>query len=39
MRFHALAECVNPTIVYNEGWMIRLLVMQAIEERNEYSGR
>ncbi|MDR2621180.1 MAG: hypothetical protein LBC48_01200 [Dysgonamonadaceae bacterium] len=27
-----LSEGINPTIIYNEGWMVRLLVMQSIEQ-------
>ncbi|MDR2811035.1 MAG: hypothetical protein LBB84_10875 [Tannerellaceae bacterium] len=30
---NALSEGINPTIVYNEGWMVRLLVMQSIEQK------
>jgi hypothetical protein len=32
---NALSKGINPTIVYNEGWMVRLLVMQSIEEKIE----
>jgi len=28
-----LAEGINPTIIYNEGWMIRLLVMESMIEK------
>jgi len=27
---HKLAEKINPTIIYNEGWMVRLLVEESI---------
>jgi len=33
-----LAEHINPTVIYNEGWMIRLLVMESIIEKLEIEG-
>ena len=33
-----LAESINPTIIYNEGWMIRLLVIESMIEQLKIKG-
>jgi hypothetical protein len=33
-----LVENINPTIIYNEGWMIRLLVIQSMIEKLKIKG-
>ena len=29
---------VNPTVIYNEGWMTRLLVNQSMKEKTKLNG-
>lgn len=35
---NSLAEGINPTIIYNEGWMIRLLVIESMIEKLKVKG-
>lgn len=30
---NSLSEDINPTIIYNEGWMVRLLVIESMTEK------
>src|SRR5574337_1158961 len=35
---NVLAKNINPTIIYNEGWMIRLLVIESMIEKLNIEG-
>jgi len=35
---NSLSEGINPTIIYNEGWMIRLIVIESMLEKLKIKG-